>query len=318
MAKEIFILSLDGGGVRGLMVAAFLRHLEREVGQPLAGCVDLIAGTSSGAVLTGGLAFGQGGQPLLGTSRLPEFFYSDGPKIFRAPRLGVFKTWRWLSGPLYSTDKLNQALKRQLGQSMLSEIANDILLTSYDMRRGEPVLFQSWLAGAGRGQTMREEGRGALEFCPTSAGGENDVLLADAITASAAVPTFFSPVHMARTNDEHYALIDGFVYAINPVLPAYFAARRRYGYDNRFRILSIGTGKSEHQYHFEDLTDRGAIRWIRPMLEAFPDGASDASVTYMDWVTEIADVEHLRVNTVIDRSADRDAPNSAFGRRFQR
>ena len=312
--SDKWILSLDGGGVRGLMVATFLIELEREIGRPLATCFALIAGTSSGAVLTGSLALGPDGTPLVPLEKLTHFFNLDAPAIFRAPRVRFLKTWRWLSGPLYSTDKLASALQKQLGDIKLSELRNDILLTSYDMRRGEPVLFQSWLAGKGRGHAMRTANKGTLEFCPTRDGaGVQDFNLAQAIVASAAVPTFFAPIKVPRNQDgEHYALIDGFVFALNPVIPAYFAARRRFGFDYRFRILSIGTGKNERQYEFGDLARRGALSWLRPILEAFPDGSVDASVTYMNWLTEIIDLEHTRINMTIDQTADKNAPNSAF------
>ncbi|MGI9423482.1 MAG: patatin-like phospholipase family protein [Hyphomicrobiaceae bacterium] len=308
-----WILSLDGGGVRGLMVAVFLGHLEREVGRPLATCFDLIAGTSSGALLTGGLSLGPDGNALVPTSELTRFFYEDGPRIFRSSRMGFFKTWRWLRGPLYSTPTLNRLLEQRLGPIKLSDVTNNILLTAYDMRRGEPVLFQSWLAGSGRAQAMRDSGRGALQFCPTRDDeATQDFALAEAITASAAVPTFFAPINVPRRGGEYYALIDGFVFAINPVMPAYFAARLRFGFENRFRILSIGTGKNERKYDIDDLAGRGAIGWVRPVLEAFPDGASDASVTYMDWLSGITDVEHHRINAIIDQAVDKDAPSPDF------
>lgn len=312
--KDRWILSLDGGGMRGLAMAVFLGRLEREIGLPLSTCFDLIAGTSSGAIVAGGLARGPDGEQVIPTEQLSGILADDGPRIFRSTRMGTWKTLRWLRGPLYETRVLADAIEKRVGNLMLSDLTSDLLVTSYDMRGGKPVLFQSWLAGQSPAcQANRAQGMGIMELCPTREGSPTpDFKLRDALVASAVVPTFFAPLKVAREGGEHYALIDGFVYALNPVLPAYFAARRRFGYQSRFRIVSIGTGRHEREYDWAQLNRRGAIGWVRPILETFPIGVSEASETYMNWITEIAKVEHLRINPVFDQALDRNAPSAAF------
>lgn len=312
--SDRWILSLDGGGMRGLATAVFLGRLEEEIGLPLSRCFDLVAGTSSGAIVAGSLAIGPDDKQIVATSQLPDIFAKDGPRIFRSTSMGTWKTLRWLRRPLYETSVLADAIEKGVGTLMLSDLRSDLLVTSYDMRGGRPVLFQSWLAGnspdcvANRAHEM-----GIMEMCPTREGSLTpNFKLRDALVASAVVPTFFAPLRVPRTGGDHYALIDGFVYALNPVLPAYFAARRRFGYGERFHILSIGTGRHERVYDWAELANRGAIGWVRPVLETFPIGVSEASETYMDWITEIAQVEHVRINPVFDQAIDPDAPNPAF------
>lgn len=311
-SRDKFILSLDGGGIRGLMSTVVLARIEREIGRPLSECFDLIAGTSSGSVIAGGLAIGPDGRQLVKTERLAEFFAQDGPRIFTASQSSFVSKIRWLWGPVHDISRLRATIENRVGDVMLSDISNRILITAYDMRMGEPLLFQSWLAGGkgSRGAHARSMGEGVTELCPTRTASDLlDFSLADAIVSSSAVPTFFAPVRIPRGADEHFALVDGFVYALNPVIPAYFAARRLYGAEHRFRILSIGTGKYEKRYTWRDLRKRGALKWLRPMLEAFPDGVSDASETYMDWMAEIAGIEHIRVKTVFDQEKYPDSPN---------
>lgn len=311
--RDRWILSLDGGGVRGLMTAVFLERLEAEAGLPLARCFDLISGTSSGSIVAGGLAIGPGGRPIVDISELVAFFRTESPHIFSGRSTGVIGTLRWLNGPLYSISYLQSALAIRAGIVRLSQIESNLLVTAYDMRTGDPVIFQSWLAGSGGSGAAkaRATGQGLMRFCPTPGGGGlDDFDLVMALSASAAVPTFFAPVRHPRQGGEHYALVDGFVFASNPVLPAYFAARRLFGGAPRFHILSIGTGKATARYDWSDLKSRGALRWLKPIIEAFPDGVNDASTTYMDWMSEMADIEHIRINPVFGNAAA--APSPGF------
>ncbi|MBX2806559.1 MAG: patatin-like phospholipase family protein [Hyphomicrobiales bacterium] len=311
-SEDIWVLSIDGGGIRGLISAEILAWLETEIGQPISSCFDLIAGTSSGSVIAGGLAIGPDGNQLVAASDLPEFFTQDGPSIFRPKPFPVVSAIRWLLGPKHNIDDLRTVLERQAGDLMLSQIRNNILLTAYDMRLGRPVLFQSWLAGGREHQAdmNRRSGRGLMEFCPTQCSGDReDFRLVDAMLASTSVPTYFAPVRIPRNDDEHYALIDGFVFAINPVVSAYFAARRLYGPSRKVKILSVGTGKYERQYNYDMIKGWGAAKWLQPMLQVFPDGMSDASETYMQWMSEVADVEYFRLSAVFDMERRSENPS---------
>lgn len=313
-SDEIWVLSIDGGGIRGLISAEILSWLETEIGRPLSSCFDLIAGTSSGSVIAGGLAVGPDGQQLVSAKDLPVFFTQDGPNIFRPKPFPVVNAIRWLLGPKHNIGDLRKVLERQARDLTLSQIRNNILLTAYDMRLGRPVMFQSWLAGTldHPAVTHRQAGRGLTEFCPTQCEGDSeDFRLVDAMLASTSVPTYFAPIRIPRRGNEHYALIDGFVYAINPVVSAYFAARRLYGPSRRVRILSVGTGKYEKQYSYDMIKGWGAAKWLRPILQVFPDGMSDASETYMQWMSEVADVDYFRVSAVFDmeRYAENPSPD---------
>lgn len=309
-----WILSLDGGGVRGLMTAVFLARLEEEAGLTLANCFDLIAGTSSGSIIAGGMAIGPDGTAIVEMTELISFFRKASPEIFRGPASGLRGTLRWLRGPLYEIVRLRSALAGRAGILKLSDVRSRLLVTAYDMRRGEPVIFQSWLAGGAdsEAKSARAEGRGLIQFCPTlrdnDGRGLDDFDLVTALSASAAVPTYFAPVRHPRGDGDHYALVDGFVFASNPVLPAYFAARRLYGRRPRFHILSIGTGKATARYDWSDLKNRGALGWLKPVIEAFPDGVNDASASYMDWMSDIADIEHIRINADFEGVANPPSP----------
>jgi len=314
-AEDKWVLSLDGGGIRGMISAVFLQKLEEALGRPVGECFDLVAGTSSGSVLAAGLSIGPDGKQVAPTADLPDFFAKEAPRLFRRSPIPFATKLKWLFGPIYDIDALRGAITRQVGDLRLSQLRSHTLLTAYDMRMARPVLFQSWLAGGADSPAAaaRAAGRGAMAFCPTrEARDPQDFGLSEAVAASSAVPTFFAPVRAPRGESEHFALIDGFVFALNPVLPAYFAARQLFGAHYNIRILSIGTGKAEKSFAWQELRGRGALGWVRPILDAFPDATSDASELYMDWMTEIADIEHTRVTVTFDAEADPDRPSLAF------
>ena len=83
MAKPFRILSIDGGGIRGLIPALVLAEFERQTGRPIADCFDLIAGTSTGGILALGLTLpGAGGPPKYQALDLADLYFKEGPRIF--------------------------------------------------------------------------------------------------------------------------------------------------------------------------------------------------------------------------------------------
>ena len=82
------ILSIDGGGIRGVEPSAFLAALEKDLDEPIGSYFDLIAGTSTGGILAIGLAMG------LRASELLDLYETRGPIIFReGPKLGTVRKW---------------------------------------------------------------------------------------------------------------------------------------------------------------------------------------------------------------------------------
>ena len=77
------VLSLDGGGIRGIIPALVVDHLEREMGAPASELFDLIVGTSTGGILALGLSLqDQQGGSLLAAKRMVALYERHGAKIF--------------------------------------------------------------------------------------------------------------------------------------------------------------------------------------------------------------------------------------------
>lgn len=152
---EYRILSLNGGGVRGLFQASFLTRLERRIG-PLRERFDMIAATSTGALVGAGLAAG------LPAEELEKLYRENARRIFRPRRVAWVRR-----GARYRTDPLRSVLKEYLDDRQLGELPIDILICASALNRYEGKVFTR---------------------------SDADVTLVDAALASAAAPTFFPPV----------------------------------------------------------------------------------------------------------------------------
>jgi predicted acylesterase/phospholipase RssA len=181
------VLAIDGGGIRGLIPALVLEDIERRTGRPAAELFDLVAGTSTGALITCALTRPQP----MPAARVAEIYVEEGPEIFDRSSLQTIKSAGGLIDERYDARGLVTTLRRHLGDTRLADATTAVLLTTYDL-----------------------ETRAALVL-----GNEDDMAMVDAAHASAAAPTYFEPVRVgART------LIDGGVFATNPAMLAYVRA----------------------------------------------------------------------------------------------
>lgn len=154
------ILALDGGGVRGLLSLQALKYLEHVTGKPAAQSFDLVAGSSTGAILALGLTKPQ---PMSALA-LEQMYLQHASEIFDSRFLSL----DGFTGPKYHADGLEKLLQRVLGPQPLSQATKPVLATAYDLQARLPVVLTSW--GAHKGMPAWEAAR-----------------------ASSAGPTFFPP-----------------------------------------------------------------------------------------------------------------------------
>ena len=264
------ILCIDGGGIRGVIPARVLRHLEslleaRGDSAPLAERFQLLAGTSTGGLIALGLSGrGASGAPLLNAAELVELYEGeDGREIFRRPlirRLPLLRRLIDLVLPKYSLGPLRRVLERRYGEALLGDALSEVMVTAYDMTERRPTFFKRWQPDAAARPIV------------------------DAALATAAAPTFFPPHEL-----EGRALVDGGLFAANPTVAAIVEALKRTAAPaalepNDLLVVSLGTG--HHEIRFEPAATRrwGAADWALPgrggdppLIAAMLDGQSDAA-----------------------------------------
>jgi patatin-like phospholipase/acyl hydrolase len=259
MAKKVArILSIDGGGIRGLMPATVLEYFERTLGAPLANRFHLVAGTSTGGILGAALC---APRPLT-TADMVRLYRDEGPKIFDKTTWHTVASLGGTVDEKYSATELEKSLSKRLSGWLSDVSVADLLVTAYDIESRDPLLFKSWAA------------RG-LQLDAGENSGDRDFKLVDVARATAAAPTYFEPAGIRARSGKSRALVDGGMYAGNPGMCAYAAARRLYPNADEYLIISLGTGQLQRPIPLATAKHWGLVGWARPIIDVIFDGVSD-------------------------------------------
>ncbi len=278
--RDINILSLDGGGVRGLISAVLLEALMGRINQdrrrPLAAgdLFDLVAGTSAGGLIALALTMpGADGEGYLATpSDLVRLFRDRGADIFPL-RPGRFRRrLRQYIRPKYGRQGLDTVLKDLLGNRKFSDAKTALLLLSYDTLSDEPVFFKNrpvyWLRRPGH---------------PSD---DADIPAWHAAAGTASAPSYFPAFRTRDSRGTPLSLIDGAVFGNNPAVFALIEAMKMYP-GRRYRVLSVGTGFREDSLTWERIHRWGLLGWANPfrnvpLLQVMGAGQRDSALHVLD------------------------------------
>src|SRR4051812_14409942 len=131
---KIRILSIDGGGIRGLIPALILNEIERLTAKPVSSLFDLIAGTSTGGILALALCVPNrnGDGPAHSASDVAQFYENDGPMIFSRSLRYTLLSLNGLLRSRYPSKAMEQVLERFYGGSRLKDALTSLLVPSYE------------------------------------------------------------------------------------------------------------------------------------------------------------------------------------------
>lgn len=258
-SKPFRILSLDGGGIKGVFTAAFLAEIERMSGKRLADYFDLIAGTSTGAIIAIGLGIGLSGSELL------NFYVSNGPTIF--PSIGLKdRLWsgvRWFVGGKHDPEPLKKALKSAFGDKKLSDSRSRLVIPAFNAVDGSITVFKT--------AHCKHFKQDHLRTC------------VDIALASSAAPTFL-PGHHVGSGGLH---VDGGVWANNPTLVGILEAARNLGCQFRdIDVLNVGTTDETFHIGYPLRKRAGVLRWgsrlVPLLMQAQMDGVIKQATLLLD------------------------------------
>lgn len=255
-------LAVDGGGIRGVIVTRALSILEDHLGEPAYETFRLLAGTSTGSIISAGIASG-----LFGLE-LHRLYTELGDEIFR-------KRLRTLLWPLtryrYPQKPLREALASYLGERSMgalwdSDLPTDVVITAFDLIENRTRFIKPF-----------------KEYYA-------DWTVVKAVLASSAAPTFFPPV------EGRY--VDGGVGSYhNPAYLAAYEARFVLGWDPaETTLISLGTGRDPHHLQPEQVKGFFAWDWIRPVLGAFMQSSDDQQIHLVDTFFDEMDFRRFQVD----------------------
>ncbi|KAK7351661.1 hypothetical protein VNO77_11260 [Canavalia gladiata] len=294
----VTILSIDGGGIRGIIPATILAFLEAQLQEldgesaRLADYFDVIAGTSTGGLVTAMLTAPNGEhRPLFAAKDIKPFYLEHCPKIFPQNR-GVWgslkKLLTSLGGPKYDGEYLHGVVREKLGETRLHETLTNIVIPTFDIKTLQPTIFSSY----------------KLKRSPCL-----DARLSDICISTSAAPTYLPPHHFKNQDTEgnlhEFNLVDGGVCANNPTLvainqvtkqiinesPDFFSIKpMEYG---RFLIISLGTGtpKNEQKFNAKMAAEWGLLEWVThngstPLIDVFTQSSADMVDFHLATVTQ--------------------------------
>lgn len=267
MPKQIRILSIDGGGIRGIIPGLILVHLEKRLQEktndPQARIVnyfDFFAGTSTGGILVLLLLCpGPDGRPLFTAQQAVDLYLQRGSGIFTITTLKKMQSLLGFADEKYPHAELEKVLKEYFNDIKLSQLLKPCIITSYEIEKRYAHFFTQHDAKANEGY---------------------DFLIRDVARATSAAPTYFETARIRSVAGETYTLIDGGVFANNPALCAFGEASEIFKEEKPVSIedmvmLSLGTGEVEKKYTYDQARKWGAVGWIKPVIDIMMSGVSE-------------------------------------------
>lgn len=263
-------IAIDGGGIRGVIVTRALAMLEKALGKPSRDIFRLAAGTSTGSIISAGIAAG------LTAEKMYNLYLNLGETVFK-------KSYRTLFFPLtrfrYEQKPLEDALKDVIGARTMSDFWNgsprtDVVITTFDLGTNHTRFIKPWKEEYKRWPVVK------------------------AVLASSSVPTYFPLV------EGRYA--DGGIGAYsNPCyLAAYEASFILNWLPEETTLISLGTGRGPYKYQPQTASRFFAWEWLEPVLGAFLQSADDQQVLLVNTFFKKLDFRRFQVDLQQDIGMD--------------
>jgi predicted acylesterase/phospholipase RssA len=214
--EQYNIVSIDGGGIRGLIPAIWISELERRTGLSSCSMFHMMAGTSTGAIIAAGLSL-----PNKHDNKIPRHRAVDIVKLYSANSNRVFSKQQSMLNILglsyrYKDDGRKTLFNEYFENTKLSQTLTDLVITTVQSGHSSTDLFL-------RRESLIDPSKNHK--------------LTDILMCTTAAPTYFPPYKLGNS-----VFVDGGVQANNPALVAYAEACRSQGKRDNIFILSLGTG----------------------------------------------------------------------------
>jgi patatin-like phospholipase/acyl hydrolase len=315
------VLSIDGGGLRGIIPGQIVVALENKLklrdnnpDAKIADYFDLIAGTSTGGILTCAYLTpdkNNNNRPKFSAEQVVELYLERGDEIFNVPLFHKIKSAGGLLDEKYPAKELEDALYDYFDDLKLSQLLKPCLITAYDIKR-----------------------RNGHFFNKTDAKNDNrwDFYIRDVARATSAAPTYFECSNIKSLGQISYPLIDGGVFVNNPSMCAYAEVREKYifGINNEITekknnpagtkvtakdmvVLSLGTGYAKKEYDYNTAKNWGLVEWVKPILDMMMAGVSDVVDYQLMQMFNAVDCpsQYLRINDSMPNDVSSEMDNAS-------
>ncbi len=302
------ILSIDGGGLRGVVPITVLKKVEELTGKKIHESFDLIAGTSTGGLITCAVSLKNPDKPneaLYSLDQVMDVYINRGHEIFPQHNKlqDLIHKGRDLLKPMFDADGIDKVLKDLVKGYRMSDCLNNIMVCSYDLNNNMPLFFKS-----------RDVKRNPAQ----------NALLYDICRATSAGPTYLPSYPMNYPNDNEDPkrnCIDGGVYVNNPSMAALAEFSKHFheylpesseendiDYKKVF-VLSVGTGTYACKISESDTKSKGELYWATRIVEIMMRGVNRTTDYEMQQMMVAGNYVRLTIN--IDSDAHSDMSDSS-------
>ncbi|MGE7121584.1 CBASS cGAMP-activated phospholipase [Peribacillus sp. NPDC046944] len=279
--ENLKILSIDGGGIKGLYSAVILADFEEVYGK-LSNHFNLICGTSTGGIIALAIAAG------IPAKQIVNLYLENGPKIFPY-KLKWFRAWggfkQVVINSKYPEKNLKEALTNVFGNKTLAECETNVLIPVSNITTGLPRIIKN-------------------DHSPNLTL-DNKHTLVDIAMATTAAPTYFPIQSISTMTNPEHQFVDGGIYANNPSLHGiqeayrYFINNPNTNYKN-YSLLSIPTLHENFSYKKKlKKLDRPVILWGTKLIPLIMDFQSVSTDYHIKYLNETLKGEYLRIETPV-------------------
>ncbi len=286
MKNNFRILSLDGGGLRGIVPVLILQEIERRSGKRINDLFDLISGTSTGGLIACGVTVSEDGlNPIYTLKDLENIYVERGDDIFPKKTLAgkIFNSISSLRSPRFSDNGIEEVLTEFFGTKRMSSCITPILVTSFDLFNNEALFFKS---------------RHAISRASRNA------LLKDICRATSAAPTYL-PAYKFNFDNKTRVCVDGGVYINNPAVASLveitkYHKERPYEMESvtlqNIQLLSLGTGEYSADIARKKVEGWGLLNWATSITDVMMQAVNQTTTYMADELTKSGNFLRINLN----------------------
>lgn len=259
----VWVLSLKGGGIRGIMAAQFLKELVEVTGVEVSGLFDVIAGTSTGGIIALALSVYNAEKtgPEFTAADIVQLYLKQGPQIFKRTLSQKIRSLGGLLGPKYDSGNLLKVGATYGLDKKLSEAIKPVFITSQNLSRNSLPNFISH---------------------PVDGKKFKDYWMSDVALATSAAPTYFKPVRFSPIGEiVEDTYIDGGLAAIDPSIDALGYAKKLYPTAKKFFVISVGTGYQFKTTPYKNAKKKGLLSWAPDAIALAMEGHAQQTQKFM-------------------------------------
>lgn len=283
------ILSIDGGGIRGIIPGMLLVALEEKLKQEsknqdaaIVDYFDFFAGTSTGGILTCLLlcpADDHPSRPKFTAKAALNIYLEHGNEIFKMSFFKRLRAKLGLAGERYNSAIFEGILHQYFGDTKLSQLIKPCIISAYNIELRKTHFFRQQNA--------------------IVKGDIRDFYLRDVCRATSAAPSYFSVAEIYSAANVRYPLLDGGVFATNPALSGLIEVTKAYNQTkiNDIHLLSLGTGRSRRSYDYDHFKKSSAMAIVPALIDIMMSGVAETSDFFLHQLFSSAGKEknYLRI-----------------------